>query len=127
MLTEDEDLAVAVSFDRRVVRIFVNGRLVARTNLAAAGRPIWGLVDSGLPASAALVGLLLAMSSLTVGRFRTRWVVCGLAGALGGLSLVLVGGMRALPTLTIWVPWISLAGGLVIAAAATRAKSKDAR
>jgi len=119
LLVEDEELVVAVSFDRRVVRVFVNGLLAARTNLAAAGHPIPDLADYGLPAAASLLGLLLAVSSLTVSQFRTRWVVCALAGALGGLLLVLVGGTRALPALTKWVPWIGLAGGLVIAAAAT--------
>lgn len=120
LLTEDEELVVAVSFDSRVVRVFVNGLLAARTNLAAAGHPIPDLADYGLPASASLLGLLLAMSSLTVSPFRIRWVVCALAGAFGGLLLVLVGGTQALPTFSNWVPWIGLAGGLVIPAVATR-------
>jgi len=119
LLTEDEELAVAASFDRRYVRIFVNGGLVARRNLATAGRPILNLADFGLPASASMVALLLAVASLTVCPFRMRWVACGLAGTVGGL-LSLVGSTWASPALTSWMPWTSFAVGLVIAAAATR-------
>jgi hypothetical protein len=114
---------VAATYDGHVSRVYVDGRLLARVNLASQHRVIPFLADSGLPAAAFLVGMLAATWALCFvapRRRRGAWPVAVLA-ALGAAALFhVLGADSSLPTVRAWLPFFGLAGGLVAAGSATR-------
>lgn len=120
----NRDVFVAATYDGRVTRVYVDGRLLARVNLAAKSRAIPFLADSGLPTATFLTGMLAATFALSMGGSRVRrgrWVVAPLA-ALGGTGLfVLLGADAALPEFRSWVPLCGLAAGFVVAASTRQA------
>jgi hypothetical protein len=121
VVDETRDMFVAATYDGRVSRVYADGRLVARVNLSAGGWRIRFLADSGLPAASTLTGMLVVIALLSVtGGGRRRWVIATLGGLAGGGLLLVVGATGAVPTFAMWVPLFSLAGGLVVAAAAER-------
>jgi hypothetical protein len=115
----DRQIFAAATFDGRVSRLYIDGRLLARANLSAYNWSVPFLVDSGLPASATLTGMLLAVAVLALGRRparERRWIVGPVAGLAAGILLLLVGAAAAVPAFAVWVPVFGCGGGLVIAA-----------
>jgi hypothetical protein len=122
-LESNEDVFTVATYDGRVSRIYVDGRLLARTNLAAPAWRIGFLADSGLPAAAMLVGVLMSAGLLALFgsvAWERRWLFAPLGGLAGAGLLLAVGGASALPEFAIWVPLFGLAGGIVIAGAVDR-------
>lgn len=116
-----QDIFVAATFDGRVTRIYRDGRLTARLNMAALGWRLPFLADAGLPATAALAGMLAGASVLCLGgvaALRRKWLLAATVGLVAGGGLVLVGASAALPSFTVWVPVFAIAGALAVAAAA---------
>jgi len=83
---------------------------------AGKGRLIGYLFDAGLPVSATLVGMLMAigLSLLSPGSRGLR-LLGGMGGLLGALLFIAAGGTSALPTFAVWVPLIGTASGVVVA------------
>jgi VanZ family protein len=118
----DRDMFVAAIFDGRVSRVYIDGRLAARINLAARAWTIPFLADSGLPATATLTGMLMATGLLSLGGSvvrRRRWLFAPLGGVAGALLLLAVGATGALPQFAPWVLVLGLAAGAHIAACTT--------
>ncbi len=114
----NRDVFVAATYDSRVSRVYLDGRLVARINLAARVWTIPFLADSGLPAAATLTGMLLATGLLSLGGStvrRHKWLAAPLGGVVGATLLIAVGATDALPHFTPWVPLLGLAAGAHIA------------
>ena len=117
----NKDVFVAATYDGRVSRVYVDGRLAGRVNLSAIAWRIDFLADSGLPASATLAGMLAATGMLAIsGRVvgRRKWILAVSAGPTGSSLLLLVGAAAAVPEFAVWIPAFGLAGGLVVASAA---------
>jgi VanZ family protein len=116
------DVFVAAIYDGRISRVYIDGRLAARINLAASAWLIPFLADSGLPATATLTGMLLATGLLSLGGSivrRRRWLFAPLGGVAGTILLIAVGATGALPQFAPWVPVLGLAAGAHIAASTT--------
>ena len=108
---------VAATYDGAIARIYVDGVLAARANLAAAGCVVRAPCESGLPWLGAALGALLTAGVLLLARPATslsHWsavaaaVVIGLAG-VGGAGLA-----RTAPEF-----WGSLPAVVMLGAAAT--------
>jgi hypothetical protein len=111
---------VAATYDGRNTRVYVDGRYDARKNLHARGRLAPFLSDGGLPAAAALVGVLMSMA--TIGAMgplvlSRRWLVGAFGGAVGGVMFVVAGGVSSLPEFIPWIVPVATWGGLMTAAA----------
>ena len=114
----DRPQLVAATYDQHVSRVYIDGRLVARLNLAARAWPIPFLADSGLPTLALLTAILLVIAVLS---FFTRvtgsykWVAAIVCGLSATLLLLFIGAPLAVPGFTVWVAPFCLAGGILIA------------
>ncbi|UCH85207.1 MAG: VanZ family protein [Candidatus Latescibacterota bacterium] len=115
VLAAGHDAVLAATYDGRTSSVYLDGRLISRLNLKARGRSSPFLADIGLPASAICVGTLmgLGMIGLARGGGRYRWLTGGLAGLVGTMLFILVGGVDALPEFTPWAILFGLAGGVV--------------
>jgi len=117
ILLKGRATSVAATYDGQNVRLFTDGRYQARLNLMIRGRPFPFLADSGLPASAAVVGMMMGL--VWVGLVRGpsagfRQVTAGAMGGLvGGMVLVAAGGVSTFPEFAPWVPVVSAWGGAV--------------
>lgn len=123
ILEADRALFAAATYDGGISRVYLDGRLVARQNIAARGHLVPFLADSGLPAVAALAGALATAGVMGIARRRLgigRWLVAAIGGLAASAALIVSGAAGALPGFTAWVPVFGVAGGLVIAAAYTR-------
>ena len=119
VLTSASTAIVAATYDGHISRVFVNGKLAERLNLAAAGKPIASLADIHLPAVAVTLGILAAVAVLGFWRPETHLrctVVAALAGLGSGILILMVGGGAAVPIYEPWLPALGFAGGLVTAA-----------
>jgi hypothetical protein len=112
---------VAATYDGSVSRIFIDGELMGRENLAASAAAFPGLHDAGLPPVLAACGGCLAGVLITFSGWTRRSVRC-LLGCAGGL--VVVAAVWALgatpawpvhPVSPLWGIAPPVAGGLVVA------------
>jgi len=119
ILEERRPTFVAATYDGRNARVYVDGRSEARLNLCARGKRADFFHDSGLPASAAFLGGLMAVAWVAAarrGRSNVRlWGTVG--GLIGGAVFALSGGTSALPEFTPWVPVLAACGGLAVGCA----------
>jgi hypothetical protein len=117
LLSKDRKTRVAATFDGCNVRVYADGRCEARLNLMAWKRLSPFLSDSGLPASAAVIGALMGVvcgGLLSSAPPRHRLVLGGaLGGAAGGFVFLAAGGAAAFPEFGPWVPVVSVWGGAV--------------
>ena len=123
VLEPDRVVFVAATYDGRVSRVFVDGRLVSRLNLEAHGRRYPFLCDSGLAVSAIVVSVLMGVGLLALAGgpwLRRRWVMGPLLGLAGVVVLILGGGTRALPSFVPWVLVLGLCGGWSVAFSASK-------
>lgn len=110
VLVAERPIAVVATFDGAVARVYVDGQPRGRANLAAAGCAIPRFCDSDLPIASALLGALLAIVAVGIGRplSRAKAVMLAiLAGMLGAALFHLV--VEPLP-LDVWPPVMVLAG-----------------
>jgi VanZ family protein len=118
----NRDVFLAAVYDGRVSRVYLDGHVVARVNLAAYAWTIPFLADSGLPAAATLTGMLMAAGILSLGGCavrRRKWLAAPLGGVIGATALIAAGATEALPQFVPWVPLLGLAAGAHIAASTT--------
>ncbi len=120
LLEPNKRTFVAVTFDSRNTRVYVDGRQESRLNLCAHGRLSSFLSDSGLPAAATLLGAALAIGILGLsgcGMVWRRWLIGGAAGLAASVLFIAAGGVGALPELIPLVPLFGIFGGVSAAAA----------
>lgn len=103
---------VVASYDGRVARVYVDGRLRGRSNFAAAADVVPALADAALPSICGVMGALLALiaGAVAAGRGRLARVAAALAAGSITLALPLLapGAASALAA----QPW-SVAAGLI--------------
>lgn len=119
VVSSGREMFVACSYDGQISRVFVDGKLVGRTNLSAAGKRFPELADVHLPAIAVAVGSLTAIAMLgfwTPATNRLRLVASLSGGLAGGLLLQMSGGASTLPLYAPWATALGGGGGLLIAA-----------
>ncbi len=121
ILEPGRDYFVAATYDGFVSRVFVDGELMARENLAASGAAIPGLHDTSLPLVLALCGGCVA-GGLIASCGRARRSVRVLLGCAGGLVVVAavysLGATPAWPVNPVspfWRLTPPIMGGLVVA------------
>ena len=85
-LMPQRSVTVAATYNGAVARIYVDDRLQARSNLAAAGCAVAALCNTGLPLNRALFGAALAVIALVLARRHGRR-----RSIVGCLLLVVVG------------------------------------
>ncbi len=123
LLVPGEKTFAAATYDSRNTRVYVNGRRESRLNLRAHGKLSPFLSDSGLPATATLLGAVLAIGilGLQAGRriMNRRWLIGGAAGLAGSVVFLIAGGAGAFPDINPLIPFYGIFGG-VLAAAAVR-------
>jgi hypothetical protein len=125
---------IAATFDGTIARVYVDGYLRGRTNLAAASCRVPTLCDADLPvATAALGGLLTVVAIATVRpRSPMRTLLLAMLSAVIGIALLhLAHAMPAPAPFAAWRPltvllgavWVSLAtsGQLQVIESETRA------
>jgi hypothetical protein len=129
VLERDRALVVAATYDGAIGRIYVNGQLQGRGNLAAAGCLIPALCDAGMPLSHTVLGGCLAVVALGVAVPKRRSTMCVIALLAAAASAVLFWlvqlALSAEPSGS-WMHVMHLAGGLCIAAA-TDATASEAK
>jgi peptidoglycan/LPS O-acetylase OafA/YrhL len=106
-----------------MARVLVNGQLVGRENLRAAGKHLPDLSDVYLPLMTVAAGLLSAIALLGIFRPADRKparLLAAAGGVLGGTLLLITGGASALPTYKPWMPVLGLAAGAAVAMSITR-------
>jgi len=120
----NEDVFVAATYDGRVSRVYIDGRLAARLSLAARSWISPFLADSGLPTTGVLAGMLSAVGLLSLGGRRIRHrrqLVATLAGLAGAAIIAMLVWNSPVPELIRWLPLVGfLAGAIVGASAAPR-------
>jgi hypothetical protein len=111
-----EDVFVVATFDGAVARIYVDGRIAGRTNLAAHRSRFPSLHDSELPLVLALLGFASATALVSlvvfVERPLSRWVAALVVGVLAAsfgyaFSLIAIGGTST----PLWMVSIGAVGG----------------
>ena len=122
VLEAGKEVLVLAAYDGGVARIYLDGALYGRRNLAAAGCAVPALCDESLPAAWGLLGAALAIIALALVGCRAALhilIVCLLAGAF---ALILP---RILPLAAAsiatqpWSQWMALLGAAAIGLAAT--------
>ena len=116
-----QPLFVAATYDGRVSKVYLDGKLVGRLNLAAKRKFGTTLFDYDAPLAAILVGMLTAVSFITLlGSFASEplmWLFASAAGFFGAVLLAASGGLSALPDFANWSLLLGACGGLSIALA----------
>jgi hypothetical protein len=117
VLLPDREVSVVASYDGHISRVFVDGRLAGRENLAAAGRLTPVLADVHLPMMAVITGLLFALAAAgwlgTVTYISAMWTTSA-AGIAGAIALLVTGGASAVPAYYPWIPVLGLSGGAAV-------------
>jgi hypothetical protein len=110
VLEAGRPVTVVASYDGRVARMYVDGRLLGRNNFTAAASAAPVLTDEELPAGFAVMGGLLAVIAgfFTAGRGR-RAVVAGLLAA-GAATLASPAVMPGIAPALAALPWASAVG-----------------
>lgn len=119
IVVEGRTIFVAASFDGRFSRVFVDGTLAAQMNLKAADSRLLNIVAGFAPALVAGLGMLLAASIIGLGMPRRLSVLrmgSLTAGFTASMLLFTLGGEATLLLYQPWIPALSLAGSIVMAA-----------
>jgi hypothetical protein len=114
---KDRSTTLVATYDGAVARVYVDGRLAARRNLAAAGCRVRAVCDGGAHLAWSIIGAtaaLLAFAALGAFTPFAAWAV-GLGGGalLSALALSLAGDARIVPAA--WSAFLPLAGALMMA------------
>jgi len=122
VLQARKDVVVAGSFDGAVARVYVEGQLSGRSNLAAAGCIFPSLCDADLPLARGTLGAALAIIALAIFRRggRRMQLVVSLLGAGTGVAILRLTHLAISPlAFDPWTDLLPLAGGACIAATLT--------
>lgn len=113
----NEDVFVAATYDGRVSRVYIDGRLAARLSLAAWSWVIPFLADSGLPTTGVFAGMLASIGLLSLGgaRFhRRKQLVATLAGLAGATIVAILVWDSPVPEFIRWLPLVGFLAGTVV-------------
>ena len=130
ILTSGKEMLAVASYDGHISRVYVDGLLVGRANLSAAGKLFPDLADTHLPLLAVGLGTLVAIGMIGLWQFSShaiRRLACPMGGLAGGLLLLLTGGAATLPAFQPWIPVLGLAGGAVVGVSLIRNGKKSQR
>lgn len=131
VLAAGRAVTVAAGYDGRVARIYVDGRLHGRENLAAEACLVPVLADEELPALCAVLGGAATLLVLRLLRGRRRSLAIAAAAGLGftaALPWLLPGLAQALAAMPWWVAGgVAGVAAVAIAAAGGQSASRSAR
>ncbi len=115
VLRAGDPATIVATYDGRVARVYVDGRLCGRRNFAAAASAGPVLLDEELPAVCAVLGALLALVARTfAGRGRRSAFTAAVVATL--VALAMPRAMPGLATALAAMPW-AVVGALIGAAA----------
>jgi len=114
-------LFVAATYDGKISKVYLDGKLVGRLNIAAKRKIGTTLFDYDAPLVAILAGaftatLFLSLIGSTSNR-PFRWILAGVGGFCGAFFIAAMGGLSALPELENWNLLLGVGGGLCVASA----------
>ena len=118
VLADGRPLTIVATYDGTVARVFADGRLVGRSNFAAAGCAIPTACDSDVPMTAASLGAFAALVPLGLWRPRSSRRARMIAVAGGVAAAVFVGRIGVLASDLATVAAISTVGGAAVVAIA---------
>lgn len=122
LLQARKSTRVVASYDGAVARIYMDGVLQARRNIAAAGCLVPMLCDVAAPMAWTVFGALLAVIALAYAPRRGKWQLVTVAMFAGGLSFVVLRltGSGAMDIFhDSWLPLMTLVGAAIVATAAS--------
>jgi hypothetical protein len=111
---------IAATFDGTVARVYLDGHLRGRTNLAAASCRVRTLCDADLPAATAALGGLLTIVAIATARPRSpmRTILLATLSAVIGITLLhLAHAMPAPSPFAVWRPLMVLVGAVWVSLA----------
>ncbi len=120
VLAVERPTFAAAAYDGQVSRVYVDGRYIGRANLQAHDRFFPYFADAGLPVSAGVCGLSLAIIGLAIfkpGRTGHALIVGPVAGGVGAAVLIGTGGTSALPEFAPWCLLVGAACGFTLSSA----------
>ena len=114
-------LFVAATYDGKISKVYLDGNLVGRLNIAAKRKIGTTLFDYDAPLVAILAGaftsiFFLSMIGPILNRL-LRWILAGIAGFCGAFSIAAMGGLSALPAFENWNLLLGIGGGICVASA----------
>lgn len=122
VLQPHKEILIAASYDGVVARIYVDGELVGRRNIAAVGCPAFDLCDSAVPTAWAALGASLAVLALAVASWHRRIQAVAIS-VLAGVAGLLLPRLLHLAQVPIgsqgWAQWLALFGAVLIGISAT--------
>jgi hypothetical protein len=118
-MLEDRTMTLVATYDGAVSRVYVDGRLAARSNLAAAGCHVRAICDGGALMAWTLIGataVILAIAMVGVPSPSASW---GMALACGALVAAVVVSLADDPRIAPapWTAMLPFAGALTVAVA----------
>lgn len=127
-LLEARTMTLVASYDGAVSRIYVDGKLVARRNLAAAGCVVRAICDGGAHRAWLVIGataVVLTIATLgVVSPFALWGIGLGCGAVLSTIVVALAGDTRIVPAS--WSPLLPIAGALTVVVAIHLARSRTA-
>lgn len=125
LLKAQTDTSVIAAYDGAVSRIFVDGSLHARSNLAAAGCLIYAVCDSASPLAWSVLGGCAALLAFVFIGTGSYWQMLIAAVLAGGAVLVLLPWAHVLPPWPLmpkWTSYMTLVGATAVVIAAYQAR-----
>ena len=126
VLADGRPLTIVATYDGTVARVFADGRLVGRSNFAAAGCAIPTVCDSDVPMTAASLGAFAALVPLGLWRPRSSRRARAIVIACGVATAAFVGRSGVLPPDLATLAAISTVGGAAVVAIALVRKEQHA-
>ncbi|MDR4459426.1 MAG: VanZ family protein [Nitrospirales bacterium] len=114
-------LFAAATYDGKISKVYLDGKLVGRLNIAAKRKIGTTLFDYDAPLVAILAGAFTATLFLSVigsiSNRPLRWILAGVGGFCGAFSIAAMGGLSALPEFENWNLLLGVGGGLCVTSA----------
>ncbi len=114
-------LFAAATYDGKISKVFLDGKLVGRLNIAAKRKMGTTLFDYDAPLVAILAGAFTATLFLSVigsiSNRPLRWILAGIGGFCGAFFIAGIGGLSALPEFETWNLLLGVCGGICVASA----------
>ena len=129
VLQAGRQIQAVATFDGAVARIYLDGRIEGRRNLAAQGCLVASLCDSDLPLAKATLGAALAFIALALFRPTARGMRLGLAVAASVTALIalhVAWQVSESPPIARWTDLLIIAGALWIGLAARVDRREEA-
>lgn len=128
ILNAHERTLVVATYDGAIAKIYVDGVLEARRNIAATGCLVPLLCDAGAPPAWTAFGALLAVIALAFTPWRSRLQLVSVATLTGALSFAVLrfAGSDAMDIFhDSWLPLMSIVGATTVGISTAREPSHD--